>query len=491
MALRSGLAAAKPQPWPQGRGTVAFPRRLTGLIERLWRRPPRPATPPPPAIPSHPFELDCLRGVIAPDLLAAAARRSHAVGVGADQVLIQWGVIDEDVYLRHLAAHCGTQIESFARIRRADCPLSDAQLHFAGRYGLIPILRDGGHVYIQIPTGLSARRISELAAKYPAAAAQLRLASRRDFDRFVVRHAGEAIAHDAAEGLPSRWPELSAAPAAVMRLRRPLRRAAWTLALTAIFTLMPLLAIQLTGAALAIWFLLFAGLRLAGSFAPRQPHIPQPRLPDDRLPVYTVMVALYHEATSVAPLLRALEALDYPREKLDIKLVIEPDDAQTRAAIAALGPLPHVHVITAPEFGPRTKPKALNYALAFARSTFLAVFDAEDRPDPGQLRAALEVFAAGEEEIACAQASLHRQQRRQLAGADVHRRICRTVRRLPAGLLGVPHAAAARRLVQSFPHRHAARSRRLGRLQRHRGRRSRLPPRPLRLSLGDVSLHHL
>jgi cellulose synthase/poly-beta-1,6-N-acetylglucosamine synthase-like glycosyltransferase len=406
MASNRAPSARISQPGRQEQRTTAFPRRLTGLIGRLWQRPSRPAPPPPSAAAVDAPELDCLRGVLAPEMLQAAARRSAAIGVGADQVLIQCGAIDEDAYLHHLAAHCGIRIETFATLRREDCPLSDTQLHYAGRYGLVPVLREGRHDYIQIPVGLSARRISELALKYPAACAQLRLAGRRDFDRFVARHAGPAIAQEAAEGLSSRWPELSAAPAAVTRLRRPVRRAAWMLTLTAIFTLMPLLAIQLAGAALAIWFLLFNGLRLAGCFAPLPKHPPRPRLSDDGLPVYTVMVALYREATSVAPLLRALEALDYPREKLDIKLVIEPDDAETREAIAALGPLPHIHVITAPDFGPRTKPKALNYALAFARGTFLAVFDAEDRPDPGQLRNALDMFGAGEEEIACAQASL-------------------------------------------------------------------------------------
>lgn len=406
MASNRAPSARTSQPGRQEQRTTAFPRRLTGLIGRLWHRPSRPSPPPFSTTAFDAFELDCLRGVLAPEMLQAAARRSAAIGVGADQVLIQCGAIDEDDYLHHLAAHCGIRIETFATLRREDCPLSDAQLHYAGRYGLVPVLREGRPDYVQIPTGLSARRISELALKYPDACAQLRLASRRDFDRFVARHAGPAIAQEAVEGLASRWPELSAAPAAVTRLRRPMRRAAWTLALTAIFTLMPLLAIQLAGAALAIWFLLFNGLRLAGSFAPGVKAPQCPRLPDDRLPVYTVMVALYREASSVAPLLRALEALDYPREKLDIKLVIEPDDAETREAIAAFGPLPHVHVIIAPEFGPRTKPKALNYALTFARGTFLAVFDAEDRPDPGQLRAALDVFGAGEEEIACAQASL-------------------------------------------------------------------------------------
>ena len=43
-------------------------------------------------------------------------------------------------------------------------------------------------------------------------------------------------------------------------------------------------------------------------------------------------------------------------------------------------------VIIAPDVNPKTKPKALNAALPFARGKFIAVYDAEDRPEPDQLR---------------------------------------------------------------------------------------------------------
>jgi cellulose synthase/poly-beta-1,6-N-acetylglucosamine synthase-like glycosyltransferase len=130
------------------------------------------------------------------------------------------------------------------------------------------------------------------------------------------------------------------------------------------------------------------------------------RLPDHRLPVYTVIAALYREAKSVRPLMQAIDALDYPREKLQVILVLEPDDLATRAAIARLGPMPHVQVLIASATDPQTKPKALNCALPFAWGSFTAVFDAEDRPDAGQLRAALDAFRSHGNDIACVQASL-------------------------------------------------------------------------------------
>ena len=139
---------------------------------------------------------------------------------------------------------------------------------------------------------------------------------------------------------------------------------------------------------------------------PRLPQKKMQRLPDHRLPVYTVIAALYREAKSVGPLMQAIDAFDYPREKLQVILALEPNDLATRAAIARLGPMPHVQVLIASATGPQTKPKALNCALPFARGSFTAVFDAEDRPDPGQLRAALDAFRSHDTDVACAQASL-------------------------------------------------------------------------------------
>jgi cellulose synthase/poly-beta-1,6-N-acetylglucosamine synthase-like glycosyltransferase len=104
--------------------------------------------------------------------------------------------------------------------------------------------------------------------------------------------------------------------------------------------------------------------------------------------------------------MEALRRLEYPIEKLDIKLVVEADDRQTHEAIARLRLGASFEVVIAPRSGPRTKPKALNAALPFARGSFIAIYDAEDRPEPGQLRGALEAFAAGDERLACVQARL-------------------------------------------------------------------------------------
>jgi cellulose synthase/poly-beta-1,6-N-acetylglucosamine synthase-like glycosyltransferase len=128
--------------------------------------------------------------------------------------------------------------------------------------------------------------------------------------------------------------------------------------------------------------------------------------PEDRLPVYTVLVPLYHEKDIVAQLVERLSMLDWPKSRLDIKIVCEDDDAETLQALQALDPGPAIEIVRVPGGGPRTKPKALCYALAGARGDYLAVYDAEDRPHPGQLREAYSVFRSEPGELACLQAPL-------------------------------------------------------------------------------------
>lgn len=97
---------------------------------------------------------------------------------------------------------------------------------------------------------------------------------------------------------------------------------------------------------------------------------------------------------------------DYPAEKLDVIIAVEADDRATQDAIAARSNRVPITVIPVAPAQPRTKPKALNFALPFARGAFIVIYDAEDRPQPNQLRLALQAFRAGDERLACVQARL-------------------------------------------------------------------------------------
>jgi cellulose synthase/poly-beta-1,6-N-acetylglucosamine synthase-like glycosyltransferase len=353
-------------------------------------------------------ELNCLRRVLAPELLRAAEARARELGIGADQVLILSGVIDEEAYLRRLSFHTGVAVENFSEIGRGDSLPRDRHILQAAGFGLIRFLRNGRMTWTLAPRHLAARTLCRLVATYPDLTEGLRLATSSHLHQFLLHQTDDVLGRAATNGLRRRFPKMSAAPAATARprWRRHLQRCKGPFGIAALMLLPPIIALDVWSVVLSLWFLAFIGLRLIGSLVPRLPQKKMRRLPDHQLPVYTVIAALYREAKSVGPLMQAIDAFDYPREKLQIILALEPNDLATRAAIARLGPMPHVQVLIAPATGPRTKPKALNCALPFARGSFTAVFDAEDRPDPGQLRAALDAFRSHDNDVACAQASL-------------------------------------------------------------------------------------
>jgi cellulose synthase/poly-beta-1,6-N-acetylglucosamine synthase-like glycosyltransferase len=125
-----------------------------------------------------------------------------------------------------------------------------------------------------------------------------------------------------------------------------------------------------------------------------------------QMPRYSVLVALYDEAEIVPELLVALGKLIWPRGKLEIKLVCEADDRATIDAIRAQDLRPLVEVIEVPKGLPRTKPRALAYALQMVSGDFVALYDAEDRPHPMQLVEAWQRFQASDSSLACVQAPL-------------------------------------------------------------------------------------
>jgi cellulose synthase/poly-beta-1,6-N-acetylglucosamine synthase-like glycosyltransferase len=135
---------------------------------------------------------------------------------------------------------------------------------------------------------------------------------------------------------------------------------------------------------------------------------PPPRDAIDRaqLPVYSVLVPLHDEAHMVADLVQGLKRLDWPRDRLDIKIILEARDRSTRLAVAALQLEAPFEIVVVPDSAPRTKPKALAFTLPLARGEFVTVYDAEDRPDPGQLIEAYAAFRRGGDRLACVQAPL-------------------------------------------------------------------------------------
>ncbi len=153
--------------------------------------------------------------------------------------------------------------------------------------------------------------------------------------------------------------------------------------------------------------LMVSAVRILACVSPA-PGSPSDGTGDEGLPwpAYTVVLALYREAPIVPQLIAAIDALDYPRDQLQVIAAVEADDVATVAACWHEGRRLGLQIALAGGPAPRTKPRALNAALAMARGDLLVVYDAEDRPHPDQLREAAMAFRQGGERLAVVQSPL-------------------------------------------------------------------------------------
>ena len=127
---------------------------------------------------------------------------------------------------------------------------------------------------------------------------------------------------------------------------------------------------------------------------------------DADLPRYTILVPAYNEPEVVGDLIAAMTALEYPRDKLQVLLLLEADDVVTIEAAGGCGESEVITTVLVPPAEPRTKPKACNYGLHFATGEIITIYDAEDLPEPLQLRRVAAAFRELPDNIACVQAKL-------------------------------------------------------------------------------------
>ncbi len=151
-----------------------------------------------------------------------------------------------------------------------------------------------------------------------------------------------------------------------------------------------------------VWF---GGLGQAESAAAIDASVRQ--LDESQLPVFTILVPMFREPDVLPILTRALRTMDYPLAKLDIKIVLEEDDVETIDAARSLQLEPIFEIIVVPASQPKTKPKACNYALNFARGEYLVIYDAEDKPERDQLRKVVAAFQRSAPNTACVQCRLN------------------------------------------------------------------------------------
>lgn len=348
-----------------------------------------------------PFEIAFLErhGIGREELLRAGEIAEH-LRVSPDVALLGEGKISERAFYAALAAEIDVPYFDGAHWAEAGTDYEAAIAH-----GFVRLAANSeGLRAVVSPKGPALRLLLETAARSETRL-PLAVTSRQRLATCMRAQFADAIADRAAHLVARRDIDMSAKARA---------------SLSQIVFLIGLLTSVAAGSAFAptmarvllsvgFWIIFSAAVWLRSmAFAARDGAAPKEesaRLRDDELPIYTIIAPLFREGRVVAQLVRCLAALDYPRAKLDIKLIVECDDDETYGVLAGMSLPARFDVIVAPQGTPRTKPRALNIALAGARGQLVTVFDAEDRPAVDQLRIAAAHFAVNPD-TDCVQARL-------------------------------------------------------------------------------------
>ena len=228
----------------------------------------------------------------------------------------------------------------------------------------------------------------------------------------VVRCFPDEFADDAADGLYWANPALSARQ--VLDTTQKVVGVIALLIVVVCFVLWPLPALIALIAVASVIFLASTLFKFAVAIRGSRYDLVQriepdavASLVDDDLPIYTVLVPVFREARVVGRLVENLGRLDYPADKLEIIILTEEEDDLTREAIDKADPPENFIVVTVPKGAPQTKPRACNVGLAVARGEYLVIYDAEDAPEPDQLKKTLVAFSRSEPETVVMQAALN------------------------------------------------------------------------------------
>ena len=341
-------------------------------------------------------------------LAETVARRAQANGTHFAVELIASGAVDETRLFGAVADALGLRF--MARIDPA-LVLEDHARRLGAlgaRHGLrVALVRqpDGTVAHLIADPALDLAMLGRALRRSPGLRAGLLVAPPGALRSALIARSEKRLLFDAQHGLFLRSPEFCA-KTVVTAWQGAAAVAALAAFLVALW-LAPLATMLVFEVGASLGFAACVALRLLAWREARPPRLTRPPPADPaQQPVYSVLVALYRESAVLPQLLAALGRLQWPRSKLEIKLVCEADDAETLAALGRHRLQPNIEVVLVPPGLPRTKPKALAYALPLCSGRFVTLYDAEDRPHPEQLLEAWRRFRDEPDELACLQAPL-------------------------------------------------------------------------------------
>ena len=334
--------------------------------------------------------------------LTAARERSARNGISVERELMACGAIDPAAFYREVAAMLN--VPFLASIAPEKIIVSRHLDSVLARPERVSAEIDGQLRHVVAPAAGQIARLEELIAANPATRNRLAVATPAAIRSAVWNCRSEARACETARALFEQ--NMSESARTVVTGRQGFVFGLILAGAAAAAFLAPSAALLLLHLVLSSFFLSCVGLRAAALASFRKPgSCAMPRA-DGPFPRYTVLVALYEEAAMVPQLVASLSRLEWPRSLIEFKLVCEADDAATIEAAEALQLPQEFEIIKVPAVGPRTKPKALQYALSGVGGDYLVIYDAEDRPHPEQLLEAHATFQQSAPRVAYLQAPL-------------------------------------------------------------------------------------
>lgn len=335
--------------------------------------------------------------------------RARANGSTLHEELALWGSETEKQLFRALAAELELPFRDQVDHEKLVIPDKD----------LLELVRNGSGPKLVLYRDMAAENrvlispeffdfddMKDYLARYPKISGRIDIVAPKLLREALLKKAQPLLAGRAVAGLFERYPQLSARVVANAMQGFGLG----LLAAVILFGLLlhPSLTIAALHCMFSLAFLSCVVLRIAAAIRVKVPtkfkNLP---VGTDPLPKYSVLVALYKEAEVVPSLLRSLSRLNWPQSKLEILLILEDDDLDTIGAVQIQKMRPNVQILKVPRLGPRTKPKALSYAMPVISGEYVTVYDAEDSPHPFQLLEAWCAFRENDDRLACVQAPLH------------------------------------------------------------------------------------
>jgi cellulose synthase/poly-beta-1,6-N-acetylglucosamine synthase-like glycosyltransferase len=350
-------------------------------------------------------------GAVSEQQITAALLEQQHSGGRVGEILLHAGAIDETTLVEAVAQQLQLPVVDMGEVDPDPAALARLPEPLMRAMRVVPIAVDDTTLYLAVAEPLTPESLARV-REYTTLQIRPFLATKTSIDLFLQQLFRDAYIDTATNDMARRLPEDSAnrviTPAQKVWLGALVVIAVVAVVVFPVTALIVVLAIcSAVYAAVSFYKVYLTYTALGHEYELDITAEEVAAVDDHTLPIYTILVPVYKEAEVIPQLAAGIGGIDYPKHLLDVRLLTEEDDLETIEAIRMLNLPPHFKLVIVPESQPRTKPKACNYGLLQAEGKYTVIYDAEDEPDPDQLKRAVIAFEKADSAVTCIQAKLN------------------------------------------------------------------------------------